>query len=61
MAIDSSKFGVKVLLGVIIGILALSMLLYLVPGQGTGTVAAGDTVAQVAGQSVTEGGRRPTI
>ncbi len=54
MAIDSSKFGVKVLLGVIIGILALSMLLYLVPGQGTGTVAAGDTVAQVAGQSVTK-------
>jgi peptidyl-prolyl cis-trans isomerase D len=52
LAIDSSKLGVKILLGVIIAIIALSMLLYLVPGQGTGTVAATDIVAQVAGQPV---------
>ncbi len=52
MAIDSSKLGVKILLGIFIGVIALSMLLYLVPGQGTGTVAAGDVVAQVAGQPV---------
>ena len=53
MAIDSSKLGVKILLGVVIGIIGLSMLLYLVPGQGTGTsAAAGDVVAQVAGQPV---------
>jgi peptidyl-prolyl cis-trans isomerase D len=50
---DSSKTGVRILLGAIIGILALSMLLYLVPqGPGTGEVST-DAVAKIGDQTVT--------
>lgn len=52
MAINTSNLGVKILLGVIIGVIGLSMLLYLVPGQGTTTIASNDVVAQVAGKPV---------
>ena len=47
------KTGVRILFGVIIGILALSMLLYLVP-QGTTTAeTSADVVARVGDQSIT--------
>jgi len=50
---DNQKTGVRILFGVIIGMLALSMLLYLVP-QGTDTAqTAGDVVAKIGDQSVT--------
>lgn len=50
---DNQKTGVRILLGVIIGVLALSMLLYLVPQGSNTTELAGDTVAQVGDQKVT--------
>jgi peptidyl-prolyl cis-trans isomerase D len=50
---DNQKTGVRILFGVIIGMLAISMLLYLVP-QGPGTAeSATDVVATVGDQSVT--------
>jgi peptidyl-prolyl cis-trans isomerase D len=50
---ENQKTGVRILFGVIIGILALSMLLYLVP-QGSNTAeSATDVVARVGDQSVT--------
>jgi len=52
-AFENKKTGVRILFGVIIGMLALSMLLYLVP-QGTNTAeSAGDVVAKVGDQTVT--------
>jgi peptidyl-prolyl cis-trans isomerase D len=52
-AFENQKTGVRILFGVIIGILALSMLLYLVP-QGTNTAeSSSDAVAQVGDQKVT--------
>src|SRR3974390_1760107 len=49
---DNQKTGVRVLFGVIIGMLAISMLLYLVP-QGPGTAeSATDVVATAGDQSV---------
>lgn len=54
-AFDNQKTGVRILFGVIIGMLALSMLLYLVPqGTSTGEVAT-DTVAKIGDQTVTLG------
>jgi len=50
---DNQKTGVRILFGVIIGMLALSMLLYLVP-QGPDTAqSAGDVVAKIGDQTVT--------
>ncbi len=50
---EKQKVGVRILFGVIIGILALSMLLYLVP-QGTNTAESStDVVAKVGDQSIT--------
>ncbi len=52
-AFENQKVGVRILFGVIIGILALSMLLYLVP-QGTNTAESStDVVAKVGDQSIT--------
>jgi peptidyl-prolyl cis-trans isomerase D len=52
---DNQKTGVRILFGVFIGIIALSMLLYLVP-QGTNTAqSAADVIAKVGDQSVTTG------
>src|SRR6516162_300116 len=50
---DNQKTGVRILFGVIIGMLALSMLLYLVPQSPDSTQTSGDTVAKVANQSIT--------
>ena len=54
--VKGKQLGVRILLGVIVGMIGLGMLLYLVPGQGQDNVASPDVVAQVAGQpvSVTE-------
>ena len=52
-ALNNQKTGVRILFGVIIGMLALSMLLYLVP-QGPDTAqSAGDVVAKIGDQAVT--------
>ena len=52
-AFENQKTGVRILFGVIIGILALSMLLYLIP-QGTTTAETStDTVARIGDQTVT--------
>ena len=52
---DNQKTGVRILFGVFIGVIALSMLLYLVP-QGTNTAeSATDALAVVGDQSVTTG------
>ena len=52
---DNQKTGVRVLFGVFIGIIALSMLLYLVP-QGTNTAESStDTLAKIGDQTVTTG------
>ena len=52
-AFENQKVGVRILFGVIIGVLALSMLLYLVP-QGTNTAETStDTVAKVGDESIT--------
>jgi peptidyl-prolyl cis-trans isomerase D len=52
-AFENQKTGVRILFGVVIGILALSMLLYLVP-QGSNTAeSATDVVARVGDQKVT--------
>ncbi|HYL09447.1 MAG TPA: peptidylprolyl isomerase [Candidatus Acidoferrales bacterium] len=50
--LQSRNTGVRILLGVILGIIALSMLLYLVP-QGNPSGSAPDTLAEVGGQAVT--------
>ncbi|MCP6726106.1 hypothetical protein NL526_29020, partial [Klebsiella pneumoniae] len=50
---ENQKTGVRILFGAIIGMLAISMLLYLVP-QGPGTAeSATDVVASVGDQTVT--------
>jgi peptidyl-prolyl cis-trans isomerase D len=51
-AFENKKIGVRILFGVIIGLIALSMLLYLVPqGPSTGE-ASTDTLAKVGDQSI---------
>ena len=52
-ALRGKKMGVRIMLGVILGILCIGMLLYLVP-QDTGTELTGtDVVAQVGDQKIT--------
>ena len=52
-AFENKKVGVRILFGVIIGLIAVSMLLYLVP-QGSNTAETStDVVAKVGDQSVT--------
>ena len=53
MAFDNQKTGVRILFGVIIGMLALSMLLYLVPQGPDSSATPGDVVAKVGDQTVT--------
>jgi peptidyl-prolyl cis-trans isomerase D len=52
-AFENKKTGVRILFGVIIGMLALSMLLYLVPQGPSSTESAGDVVARIGDQTVT--------
>lgn len=51
-ALREKKVGVRILLGIVVGILGLGMLLYLVP-QGTNDISAADSVAQVGDQTIT--------
>ena len=51
-ALREKKIGVRIMLGIIVGILGIGMLLYLVP-QGTNDLSAADTVAQVGDQTIT--------
>ena len=52
--LDSKKTGVRILLGVVIGVLAITMLTYLIPqGPGGAGAASADTVATVGGQNIT--------
>jgi peptidyl-prolyl cis-trans isomerase D len=52
-AFENQKTGVRILFGIIIGMLALSMLLYLIPQGPDSGQAAGDVVAKIGDQSVT--------
>src|SRR5271157_4067439 len=50
---NSKKTGVRILFGVVIGLLALSMLLYLVPQGPSSAETSTDVVARVGDQNVT--------
>ncbi len=50
-ALREKKIGVRILLGIVVGILGVGMLLYLVP-QGTDDINSADTVAQVGDQTI---------
>ena len=50
-ALREKKLGVRIMLGVVVGILGIGMLLYLVP-QGTDQLSGGDTVVQVGDQTI---------
>jgi peptidyl-prolyl cis-trans isomerase D len=52
-SLQKKNLGVRIMLGVIVGLLGVGMLLYLIPGQGTDSVSAADVVATVDNQSVT--------
>jgi peptidyl-prolyl cis-trans isomerase D len=52
-SLRKKNLGVRIMLGVIVGLLGVGMLLYLVPGQGTDSVSAADVVAAVGGQPIT--------
>jgi peptidyl-prolyl cis-trans isomerase D len=52
-AFDNQKTGVRILFGVIIGMLALSMLLYLVPQGPDSAQTTTDVVAKIGDQTVT--------
>lgn len=52
-AFDNQKTGVRIVFGIIIGMLALSMLLYLVPQGPDSAQTSGDVVAKVGDQSIT--------
>ena len=51
-SLHKKNLGVRIMLGVIVGLLGVGMLLYLVPGQGSDSVSAADVVATVGDQSV---------
>ncbi len=51
-ALREKKIGVRILLGIIVGILGIGMLLYLVP-QGTNDIDAAESVAKVGDQTIT--------
>jgi peptidyl-prolyl cis-trans isomerase D len=50
---QSNKLGVRIILGVIVGMLGIGMLLYLVPGQAGTELSDADTVAQVGSATIT--------
>lgn len=50
-ALREKKIGVRIMLGVVVGILGIGMLLYLVP-QGTNDLNGSDNVADVGGQPI---------
>ncbi len=52
-ALREKKIGVRILLGIIVGVLGIGMLLYLVPGQAGNDITGAETVAQVGDQTIT--------
>ena len=50
---NKNKLGVRILLGLFVGMIGAGMLLYLVPGQFTTAAPSMDVVAEVNGQPVT--------
>ena len=50
-ALREKKVGVRIMLGIVVGILGIGMLLYLVP-QGTNDLSSSDAVAQVGDQTI---------
>jgi peptidyl-prolyl cis-trans isomerase D len=52
-ALREKKMGVRILLGIIVGVLGIGMLLYLVPQQSGNELTQADVVAQVGDQSIT--------
>jgi peptidyl-prolyl cis-trans isomerase D len=52
-ALRQKKTGVRILLGVVVGVLGIGMLLYLVPGQGGSEISKADVVAQIGDRTVT--------
>jgi len=50
---DRNKLGVRIMLGLVVGMLGVGMLLYLVPGQFTTAAPSMDVVAEVDGQPIT--------
>lgn len=52
-AIREKKVGVRILLGIVLGVLCLGMLLYLVPQDPTSQLTGTDVVAQVGDQTIT--------
>ena len=61
-ALREKKIGVRILLGIVVGVLGIGMLLYLVP-QGTSDLTGTDAVADVAFVSAPTGMKAtlPTI
>ncbi len=51
-ALQRKNLGVRILLGIVLGLISIGMLVYLIPGQGSSTVSRSDTVAEVGGQPV---------
>lgn len=51
-SLRKKNLAVRILLGVILGLVSLGMLVYLIPGGGTSTVSSADTVAEVDGQPI---------
>ncbi len=49
---DRKKLGVRILLGVIIGIISIGMLAYLVPSTNSSDITNSEVVADVAGQPI---------
>lgn len=52
-ALRRKDVKVRILLGFVVGLIAVGMLLYLVPGQGGSTVSSADVVAEVGDQQIT--------
>jgi len=52
-ALREKKIGVRILLGVVVGVLGLGMLLYLVPQQSGNELTGEDVIAQVGNQTIT--------
>jgi peptidyl-prolyl cis-trans isomerase D len=52
-ALRKKKTGVRILLGLVVGVLGIGMLLYLVPGQTGTEISGADVVAQVGDQAIT--------
>jgi peptidyl-prolyl cis-trans isomerase D len=50
---NRNKLGVRILLGLVAGMLGAGMLLYLVPGQGAPTMPSTEIVARVDGEPIT--------